>query len=246
MFSNPHLVQQFSLFIERMFTTSSNTLLSSQCRYCENLYPLPLNSELLDQLGGSTIFSKINLTAGYNQVQIANKDIHKTAFRTIYSAYETVVMNFGMTNTPSTFVTLMNNIFKPLLGKCVIIYLDDIIVFSKTKEDHEKDLIAVFQTLWENQLFAKPTKCQFYQKSLTFLGHVISGEGIKPDPEKINSITNLTCPTNITSLQLFLGIVAFVRKFIPNCRKLIAPLMALLKKNAPYKWNQNAKRISLS
>ena len=93
----------------------------------KNQYPLLLISEFLDQLGGSTIFFKIDLTARYNQVQIANKDIPKTAFRTKYGAYKTVVMNFGMTNTPSTFVTLMNNIFKPLLGKCVITYLDNII-----------------------------------------------------------------------------------------------------------------------
>ena len=110
-------------------------------------FPLPLISGLLVLLGGSTIFSKIDLTVRYNQVQIANKDIPKTAFRTKCGAYETVVMNFGMTNAPSTFVTLMNNIFKPLLGKCVIKYLENIIVFSKTKEDHKKDLKAVFQAL---------------------------------------------------------------------------------------------------
>ena len=101
-------------------------------------------------MGGSTIFSKINITAGYNQVPIANKDIPKTAFRTKYSAYETVVINFRMTNTPFTFVTLMNNIFKPLLSKCIIIYHNNIIVFSKTKSQHKEDLKAVFQTLWEN------------------------------------------------------------------------------------------------
>ena len=100
-------------------------------------------------------------------------------------------------------------------------------MFSKTKSQHKEDLRAVFKTLWENQLFAKPSNCQFYQKSLTFLGHLISGEGIKPNPEKIAAITNLNQPTNKTSLQSFLGIVAFVRKFIPNCSKLIASLTAL-------------------
>ena len=113
----------------------------------KNQYPLPLISELLDQLGGSTIFSKIDLTARYNQVWIANKDIPKTAFRTKYGAYKTVVMNFGMTNAPSTFVTLMNNVFKPPLGKCVIIYLNNIIVFSKTQEQHKQDWKAVKQNL---------------------------------------------------------------------------------------------------
>ena len=122
------------------------------------------------------------------------------------------------------------------------IYLDDIIMFIKTKSQNKKDLEAVFQTLWENQLFAKPFKCQFYHKSLNFSRHVIIGEGIKPDPEKIAAIINSNQPTDITSLQSFLGIVAFVRKFIPNCSKLIAPLMALLKKNALYERNFEYKK----
>ena len=203
----------------------------------KNRYPLPLISELLDQLSGASIFSKIDLTAGYNQVRVANNDITKTAFRTKYIAYKSVVMNFGMTNAPSTFVTLMNLVFRSLIGKSVVIYLDNIIVFSKSKAQHKVDLRNVLNILCDNQLYAKPSKCQFYEKSLTFLGHIISASGIKPNPEKIKAIVELPRPTNILGLQSFLGLVAFVRKFIPNCSKLIAPLTALLKKGVKFKWN---------
>ena len=199
----------------------------------KNQYPLPLISKLLDQLSGARIFSKIDLTAGYNQVRVVDKDIPKTAFRTKYGAYKSIVMNFGMTNAPSTVVTLMNAIFRPLIGKSVVIYLDNIIIFSKSKAQHELDLRNVIKILQENQLYAKPSKYN-HEKSLTFLGHVISANGIKPDPEKIKSIVELSRPTNIAGLQSFLGLVAFVRKFIPNCSKLIAPLTALLMKGVAF------------
>ena len=208
----------------------------------KNWYPLPLISKLLDQLSGAKIFSKIDLTAGYNQVRVVDKNIPKTAFRTKYGAYKSIVMNFGMTNAPSTFVTLMNAIFRPLIGKSVVIYLNNIIIFSKSKAQHELDLRNVIKILQENQLYAKPSKCQFYEKSLTFFGHVISPNGIKPDPEKIKSIVELSRPTNIAGLQSFLGLVAFVRKFIPNFSKLIAPLTALLKKGVAFEWNYKREK----
>ena len=170
----------------------------------KNRYPLPLISKLLDQLSSTREFSKIDLTAGYNQVCLVNKDIPKTAFRTKYKAYKSIVMNFGMTITPSTFVTLMNAIFCPLIGKSVVIYLNKIIIFSKSKAQHELDLRNAIKILQENQLYAKPSKCQFYEKSLTFLGHLIIANGIKPTPEKIKSIVELSCHTNIAGLQIVL------------------------------------------
>ena len=142
-----------------------------------------------------------------------------------------------MTNAPSTFVTLMNLVFWSLIGKSVVIYLDNIIVFSKSKAQHKVDLRNVLNILRDNQLYAKPSKCQFYEKSLTFLGHIISASGIKPNPEKIKAIVELPRPTKLLGLQTFLGLVAFVRKFIPNCSNLIAPLTALLKKGVKFKWN---------
>ena len=177
----------------------SNQLSSFKCVTIKNRYPLPLISELLDQLSGASIFSKIDLTAGYNQVRVANNDIPKTAFRTKYGAYKSVVMNFGMTNAPSTFVTLMNSVFQSLIGKSVVIYLDNIIVFSKSKAQHKLDLRNVLNILRDNQLYAKPSKCQFYEKSLTFLGHIISASGIKPTLKRLKQLWN--CP----ALLIYLG-----------------------------------------
>ena len=162
----------------------------------KNRYPLPLIEEFLDQVGGACVFSKINLTAGYNQVRIREEDIPKGTFRTKYGSYESLVMNFGMTNAPSTFVTLMNNIFREYLGKNVVIYLDDIIIFSKTKKQHHQDLRKTLEKLRQNQLYAKLSKCEFYQTSLIFLGHVISSQGISPDPEKVAAVNNLPQPTD--------------------------------------------------
>ena len=146
-------------------------------------------------------------------------------------------MNFGMTNASSSFVTLKYSVFWPLIRKSVVIYLDNIIVFSKSIAQHKLDLRNVLNILCDNQLYAKPSKCQFYEKSLKFLRHIISTRGIKPDPEKIKAIVELPRPTNILGLQSFLGLVAFVRKFIPNCSELIAPLTALLKKGVKFEWN---------
>ena len=137
-------------------------------------------------------------------------------------------MNFGMTN-----IYICNSHKFSILAthkKSVVIYLDNIIVFSKSKAQHKLDLRNVLNILRDNQLYTEPSKCQFYEKSLTFLGHIISASGIKPNPEKIKAIKELPRPTSILRLQTFLGLVAFVRKFIPNCSKLIAPLMALLKR----------------
>lgn len=149
-------------------------LLCIKCQTVKNCYPLPLISKLLYKLREANVFSKIDLTADYNQVRIAEKDIPKTAFRTRYGAYKSVVISFGMKNAPSTFVTLMNSILQLLSGKSVVIYLDNIIVFSKSKAQHEQDLRNILNILRDNQLYAKPSKCQFYENSLTNLGHVTS------------------------------------------------------------------------
>ena len=144
-------------------------------------------------------------------------------------------MNFGMTNAPLTFLMLMDSVFWLLVGKSVVIYLDKFIVLSKSKAQHKLNFRSVLNILRDNQLYAKPSKCQFYEKSLTFLGHFLSARGIKPDPEKIKAIVELPRPTNILGLQSILGLVVFVRKFIPNCSKLIALLTALLKKGVKFK-----------
>ena len=198
----------------------------------KNRYPLPLIDDLFDALGGAAVFSKIDLTAGYNQIRIKEEDIPKTAFRTKYGSYECVVLNFGMTNAPSTFVTFMNEVFAPHIGKHALVYLDDIIVYSPSKEQHAKDLEAVFATLKQHRLLAKPSKCQFFREQLPFLGHVVSKGGIKPDIQKIRAISQMPPPKDKSKLRTFLGMVAYVRRFYsqlwsPDCTTVF------------YYWHQN-------
>ena len=139
-----------------------------------NKYPLPRIDDLFDQLQGASVFSKIDLRSGYHQLKVKDSDISKTAFRTRYGHYEFLVMPFGVTNAPSVFMDLMNRVFQPYLDLFVIVFIDDILVHSRNKEDHERHLSIVLQTLREKQLYAKFDKCEFWLNSVVFLGHVIS------------------------------------------------------------------------
>ena len=154
----------------------------------KNKYPLPRIDELLDQLKGAKWFSKIDLASGYHQIPIEPNDVRKTAFRTRYGHYEFVVMPFGLTNAPAAFMKMMNGIFRDFLDEFVIIFIDDILVNSKSKEDHERHLRAVLGRLREQQLFAKLSKCSFWQRSVGFLGHIVSDQGVLVYPEKIKAI----------------------------------------------------------
>eukprot|EP00253_Pinus_taeda_P005217 PITA_05217 len=154
----------------------------------KNKYPLPQIDELFDQVKGATVFSKIDLRSGYHQIRIKEEDIAKTAFRTRYGHYEFVVLPFGLTNAPATFMCLMNSVFHQFLDKFVLIFIDDILIYSRSKEEHEEHLRMVLQTLREHQLYAKLNKCDFYKEEIQYLGHVISKEGIVVDPEKIKTI----------------------------------------------------------
>jgi len=147
----------------------------------KNRYPLPRIDELMDRLAGSKYFSKLDLYSGYHQIRIKEDDIPKTAFRTRYGHYEFLVLPFGLTNAPATFMTLMNNIFHDYLDKFVIIYLDDILVFSNTKEEHLEHLRIVLTKLREHKLFAKLKKCELIKEHVEYLGHFISGNGISVD-----------------------------------------------------------------
>jgi hypothetical protein len=164
----------------------------------KNKYPLPMIDDLFDQLKGTRIFSKIDLRSGYHQVRIKEEDTSKITFRTRYGHYEFVVVPFGLTNAPTTFMCLMNEVFRYFLDKFSIVFLDDIFVYSKTKKEHEKHLRMVLQVLREHQLYAKLSKCTFYQKQIHYLGHIVSEEGIAVDPEKIEAIKGWPTPTNIS------------------------------------------------
>ncbi|GJP84908.1 hypothetical protein CLOP_g14952, partial [Closterium sp. NIES-67] len=191
-------------------------------------YPIPRADELIDQLRGAKFFSKIDLRGGYHHIRVNEADCYKTAFRTRYGSYEYTVMPFGLTNAPSTFQLTMNEIFRPLLDKCVIVYLDDILIYSTTREAHLRDLEAVFALLQQHRLITKV--------SLEFLGHVISIDGVKIDPKKIATIQDWKPPANLRERQSFLGFVNYVRRFIPNMTEVTSPLTDLLKKDTFYEW----------
>jgi hypothetical protein len=154
----------------------------------KNKYPLPRINDLFDQLKGAKIFSKIDLRSRYHQVRIKDEEISKTAFRTRYGHYEFTVVPFGLSNAPVFFMCLMNGVFRDYLDKFVIVFLDDILVYSKLEEEHEQHLRLVLQELIGHQLYAKLSKCSFYQRQIHYLGHIISEEGITVDPEKVEAI----------------------------------------------------------
>src|SRR6185503_2997178 len=167
----------------------------------KNKYPLPRIDVLFDQLAGARIFSKIDLRSGYHQIKIRPCDIPKTAFSTRYGLYEYLVMSFGLTNAPAYFMYLMNSVFMPELDKFVVVFIDDILVYSKNEEDHAQHLRIVLQRLRDHKLYAKYSKCEFWLNSVKFLGHIISSEGIAVDPSKVQEVMDWKPPTSIHQIR---------------------------------------------
>ncbi|CAI7915573.1 unnamed protein product [Closterium sp. NIES-53] len=195
-------------------------------------YPIPHADELIDQLQIARVFSKTDLRGGYHQIRVEPSDCVKTAFRTKYGSFEYTVMPFGLTNAPATFQMTMNEALRSLLDKCVIVYLDDILVYSRDKQQHLADLEALFKVLDEHRLLTKGSKCEFFQDRLEFWGHIILAAGVEIDPKKLHTEKAWHPLTNITELQSFLGFVNYVRQFVHDMARLIAPLMDLLRKGA--------------
>ena len=208
----------------------------------KNKYPLPRIDELLDQLAGAKFFSKLDLMSGYHQIRIQPSDTHKTAFRTRYGHYEFKVLPFGLTNAPATFMRLMNDIFRPLLDKCFLVFLDDILVFSKTAEEHLSHVQKVLSILRENQLYAKLSKCEFNLPSVDFLGHVVGADGIKPDPKKIKAVKAWPTPKSTTHVRSFHGLASYYRRFIKGFSQIAAPLTALTGSKSKFEWTPEAQR----
>ena len=201
-----------------------------------NQYPLPRIDELFDQLQGSRVYSKIDLRSGYHQLRVQESDVPKTAFRTRYGHYEFLVMPFGLTNAPAAFMDLMNRVFQPYLDRFVIVFIDDILVYSGNSEEHSEHLRIVLQTLRERQLYAKLSKCQFWLDRVAFLGHVISAEGVSVDPQKIEAVVNWKPPKNVSEVRSFLGLAGCYRKFVEGFSKIAAPLTKPLRKDVKYDW----------
>ena len=166
----------------------------------KNRYPLPRIDDLFDQVRGASVFSKIDLRFGYHQVRIKDEDVHKNAFRTRYGHYEFLVVRFGLTNAPTTLMCLMNNVIHKYLDKFVIIFIDEILIYSKNEEEHKEHLKFVLQTLREHKLYAKFSKCEIFQDKIQYLGHVISKEGISVYPDKIKAINEWSVPKDVAGI----------------------------------------------
>lgn len=209
----------------------------------KNKYPLPRIDELLDRLTGAKYFSKIDLRSGYHQVRIAEQDIEKTAFNCRYGHYEFLVLPFGLCNAPATFMYLMNELFKPFLDTFVIVYLDDILIYSKSLNEHRHHVKQVLEILRENNLYAKKEKCELFREEVSFLGHRVSGNGIGMEKEKIDAVLKWPVPSNVHDIQQFLGLSGYYRKFINNFSGIAAPISELLSNKITFKWTdrqQNA------
>ncbi|GKA31930.1 putative reverse transcriptase domain-containing protein [Tanacetum coccineum] len=184
--------------------------------------------------GAPFVYSKIDLRSGYHQLRVREEDISKTAFRTRYGHYEFQVMPFGLTNAPAVFMDLMNRVCKPYLDKFVIVFIDDILIYSKNKKEHEEHLKQILELLKKEELYAKFSKCEFWIPKVQFLGHVIDSEGIHVDPAKIESIKDWTSPKSPTEIRQFLGLAGYYRRFIEGFSKIAKPMTKLTQKKVKF------------
>jgi hypothetical protein len=208
----------------------------------KNKYQLPRIDDLFDQLKGARAFSKIDLRSGYYQMKIKETDVVKTTFRTRYEHYEFLVLSFGLTNAPALFMDLMNWVFQPYLDKFVVVFIDDILVYSNSFEEHEEHLRQTLQTLRDHQLYAKLSKCEFWLKRVMFLGHVISAKGIFVDPQKVEAVLKWERPTSVTKIRSFLGLAGHYRRFIEGFSLIATPLTQLTRKNKKWVWSEECEK----
>lgn len=209
----------------------------------KNRYPLPLMNSAFERLQGASVFSKLDLRNAYNLVRIRQGDEWKTAFNTHNGHYEYLVMPFGLTNAPSVFQALVNDVLREMLEKFVFVYLDDILIFSKSLSDHVKHVRQVLKCLLDARLFVKAEKCAFHVSSVSFLGFIVSEGKIQMDPKKVSAVTDWPTPVSVKQVQRFLGFANFYRRFIRNFSAVVAPITALTRKTAPshFQWTPKAE-----
>jgi hypothetical protein len=207
-----------------------------------NKYPLPRIDVLFDQLARAKVFSKIDLRSGYHQIKIRPCDVPKTAFSTHYGLYEFLVMSFGLTNAPAYFMYLMNSMFMIEPDKFVVVFIDDILIYSKNEKVHAKHLRIVLQRLRDHKLYAKFSKCEFWLNSVKFLGHTISKDGISVDPSKVQEVMDWKPPKFVHQIRSFLGLAGYYRRFISDFSRIAKPMTELLKKGVKFVWSKACEK----
>ncbi|XP_051156206.1 uncharacterized protein LOC127278513 [Leptopilina boulardi] len=206
-----------------------------------DVYPLPFISEILDQIGGAKFFTILDLAQGFHQVEVVPKDRHKTAFSTPFGHYEFNRMPFGLKNSPSTFQRMMDRVLSGLQGIELFVYMDDIVIYAKSLKEHKEKLEKLLRRLKNAGLVLQPDKCNFLRKEIGYLGHIISENGVKPDPKKVDAVQNFPRPKTQKNIKQFLGLAGYYRRFIPNFAKIAKPMTNLLRKNVKFDWNSEVE-----
>ena len=200
----------------------------------KNRYPLPRIDDLFDQLRGARVYSKIDLHTSYLQLRVRDTDIPKTAFRTRYGHFESTVMPFGLRNAPAAFTDLMHRVFQPYLDQFVVVFVDDILIYSQSGWEHEYHLRIVLQLLRDHQLYAKFSKCEFWLTEVRFLGHMVSASGVSVYPEKVEAVMSWEKPKSIFEIRSFLGLAGYYRRFIEDFSRIAAPMTRLTRKEVKF------------
>lgn len=214
-------------------------------RTIKNKFPIPVRDELIDELARATVFSKLDLRAGYHQLKVLEQDVYKTAFKTPAGHFEFLIMPFGLTNAHASFQGWMYSVSKPLLRRCVLVFFDDILVYSKTKAEHWDHLAAVFERMRKHLMFAKESKCSFALNKVEYPGHYISAQGVENDPTKVVVVESWHIPASVKELRSFLGLVGYYRKFVKNYSIISKLLTDLLKKGA-FAWFETIQQAFIT